>query len=500
MSAVATRRRQSRKPKAKPFTVRHFRDWAAELVLDNDEQWDVDDYFEKALRDVFAGFQVTWLVVPEENAKTTNVAGLCLYVMEFRPFASIPWAASSREQAEIGFRQAAGFVYRSDRLRNVFRCQEGYRRIRSLDGESRMQVFPADDRTGDGIIPVGLAILDELHRQRDMALYRTWLGKLGKTGAQLIAPSTAGEVGSEFEEERRQMRISASKTTRSGCYIRAERLLEGERLSVLHEYALPDGADIEDIALVKAANPSPRITAKRLRTKRALPGMTPQHWARFTCNLASRTSMAAITEAEWARAISDESMPKDEPIWAGLDVAWKWDTTALVPLWMRDPEFRLFGPATILEPPRDGSSLDPLLVEKALLDLHERNPLHTVVMDTSKAEQLASWVESELGARVIDRTQSNPMAALDYARFMEALRQGWLHHAGDTGLTQHALNAVARQLPGGDIRFDRPHESRRGSSAQHAARVIDALSAASMVHTSAAAELVEPEPVSWRVH
>jgi phage terminase large subunit-like protein len=68
--------------------------------------------------------------------------------------------------------------------------------------DSRIQVFASDDRTGDGVIPGGIAILDELHRHRDLKLYETWKGKLKKRDAQIIVISTAGEVGSEFEEER----------------------------------------------------------------------------------------------------------------------------------------------------------------------------------------------------------------------------------------------------------------------------------------------------------
>jgi phage terminase large subunit-like protein len=505
MPAVATKpRARTKRAKARPprpFTIPHFKAWAAELTLDNGEPWLLEPFQESFLRDVFAGFPVCWLVVPEGNGKTTTVAGLALYTIEHLDGAYVPVAASSREQAEWIYRQAEGFVFRNG-LRGTFRPLEGYRRIRCDEQGSRMQVMAADDRSGDGIIPGGLAILDELHRHKDLKLYRTWMGKLEKRNAQLVVISTAGEVGSEFELERTALRQGATKVARRsrGCFVRVEKRLGRQRLAVLHEWAVPEGGDIEDLALVKLANPHAGVTADYLGRKRALPGMTVAHWSRFTCNLASRSEMAAVTEAEWHAAMTQEEIPAGEPIWAGLDLGWKHDTTALVPLWIRDADFRLFGPAEILVPPRNGNSLDPAKVEDALLRVHGRNPIHTVVMDMTSGEQLASWIEAELGATVIDRTQSNAMAALDYARFMEALRKGWLHHTGDPGLTQHVLNAIARILPGGDARFDRQHASRRGSTAMHAVRVIDALIAAAMAHTSAAAELREPEPTSWRAH
>ena len=496
---TAGRGTRPRKPKAavaapQPFTVAHFRSWAAELVLDSGEYVTVEPFQAEFLEDVFAGKPECWFVVPEGNGKTTIVALLALYHCEFRPFASVPVAASSREQAEILYRQAEGFVLRSPRLNERvhsavaaakgkqktdvprFLCLEGYRRI-NHHGGGRIQVFAADDRTGDGVIPT-LGILDELHRHRDMALYRTWAGKLQKRGGQVVTISTAGEPGSEFEVTRERIRQQSAEVTRTGSHIRAV----SPRVA-LHEWAVPEKADPENFAVVKAANPFRGITVESLAEKYASPTMTLSHWMRFACNRPTRADNAAITEAEWSRAKVDDEIPAGEPIWLGADIAWKWDTSAFVPLWMRDHEYRLLGPASVLVPPRDGSSLDPAKVERALILIHERNPIHTVVMDVSRAEQLGMWIESELGATVIDRAQTNVLAVQDYDRFMEALRKGWLHHTGDAALTSHALNAIARVLPQGDARFDRSSQTRQ--SADQDRRVIDALTAAAMVHAQA---------------
>jgi phage terminase large subunit-like protein len=427
------------------------------------------------------------------------VAGLALYHCEHRPHASVPIAASSREQAEIMYRQAEGFVLRSERLYTTvhsaiqaakgkrktqiprFVCLEGYRRINHFAG-GRIQVFAADDRTGDGVIPT-LGIIDEMHRHRDLALYRTWAGKLQKRGGQIVGISTAGEPGSDFEQTRDLIRQKATQTLRKGSFIRA-----GSSRLVLHEWSLPAKADPDDIKAVKSANPFSGVTVPMLKQKYASPTMTMEHWLRYVCNRPTRSQFAAIQEAEWRAAATKDEIPEGEPVWLGLDVAWKQDTTAAVPLWFRDEHYRLFGPATVLIPPRDGTSLDPLKIEAALLEIHGRNPIHTVVMDTSRAEQLGQWIESEIGAVVIDRSQTNAFAAQDYERFMDALRNGWLKHAGDADLTSHALNAIARVLPYGDARFDRPSQSR--NAAEQDRRVIDALIAAAMAHSQAAIPVV----------
>ncbi len=473
-------RERNRLSDLEPFTIGHFREWASKLILDNDEPWELEPFQESFVDDLFQGFKVAWLIVPEGNGKTTLVAGLALYVIEFKTDAYVPVAASTRDQAEWIYRQAAGFVTRSEGAER-YKCLEGYRRIRFDATTSRIQVFAADDRGGDGIIPGGYAFLDELHRHKDLALYRTWQGKLWKRKAQLIVISTAGELGGDFEEERERFRTTADEVSREGAFVRALNTRAG---AVLHEWALPEQDDHEDLELVKAANPFSGVTTEYLAEKRELPGMTMQHWLRFTCNRAARSEDAAIQEAEWFAASTEDRIPEGEPVWAGLDVAWKWDTTALVPFWFRDHKYRLLGPATILTPPRDGTSLDPYLVERALLELHERNPIHTLVMDVSFAEQLAEWASSSIGCVVIDRVQSNALAAQEYERFMEALRMGWLKHAGDAGLTRHALNAIARILPQGDARFDRPSQVRKGGDQDM--RVVDALKAAAMVNAQAA--------------
>lgn len=459
------------------FTLEHFREWASGLTLDNGEPWELEPFQEALIEDVFSGVPECWLVVPEGNGKTTLIAGLALYHCAFRTSAWVPVAASSREQAEILYRQAEGFVIRTPALQKLFKCQEGYRRIKCPEMGSRIQVFAADDRTGDGVIPT-LCLVDELHRHRDLRLYRTWRGKLEKRQGQIVAISTAGEPGGEFETTRERIR-QLGTVERDGSFVRAS-----SPELVLHEWAVSEDGDVEDLDVVKSANPFSGVTLGALRRKRESPTMTLGHWRRFVCNLPTRSDQAAIQEKEWFLAQTRTQIPPGEPVWVGLDVAWNWDTTAAVPLWWRDDEFRLLGPATVLVPPRDGTSLDPARVERALVEIHHRNPIHTVVMDPSKAEQLATWIESEFDTTVVSRQQTNAFAVNDYQKFMEALREGWLKHTGDEELTQHALNAIARVLPHGDARFDRPSQSRAASLQDR--RVIDALTAAAMVHSAAA--------------
>lgn len=467
-------------------TLRHFERWAEDVILDTDEAWVLEDFHRRYLVDVLDhGYRQAWLMIGEGNTKTTTLAGLALYHIQYRQGGRVPVAASARDQAFEMYLQGQGMVDRSPELQPVFDCLEGSRMIRCRAQASRMQVYAADDRTGDGVIYT-LALVDELGRHRDMRMYRTWAGKKNKrAGAQIAGISAAGEPGSEFEIAKRAMRQGATERTDEPGYVRAAL----GRESVLHEYALPEDASVEDYDAVKLANPFSAITTEQLKAKRADPTMTVTHWTRMTCNRAVRGANAAVNELAWLQCETTKWAEPGTPLWYGLDVGWVTDTTALVPFWPRDEEFRVIGQATILEPPRDGQHLDPGLVEQALVEAHEVNPVSVLVMDMTRAEQLAAWAAAELGAEVVDRTQSNALAALDYERWMDAMRAGYLWHLADPDLTKHVLNAIARSLPNDKTRFDRPVRARTNTGTVQDLRVIDGLTAASQVHGVWAAEL-----------
>lgn len=465
----------------RPFTVDHFRRYTRLLVLDTGDNWEIEAFQLEVAADIFAGIPEVWMVVPEGNGKTTLMSALALYHGDYTETAEVLMAAASRDQAGLLFNQAAGFVLRSAGFEKRFRVFEGYRRIKCLRSHGRIQVFAADDRTGDGVIPT-LALLDELHRHRDLALYRTWRGKLAKRNGQLVTISTAGEPGTEFEDARARAIKSASSLSRDGFYTRA-----ASEDMVIHDFSVPKGADVEDMGVVKAANPLKAITVTDLAKKRRSPAMTLNHWQRFVCNQAVRSEETAIDPVEWAGCGTGDRIPEGQPVDVGADFGWKHDTTALVPLWMESEERRWLGRPEILIPPRDGSFLSPQEVKAAFRAIHARNPIRSVVIDPDRAAEITEWLEQELGVEVVEYSQTTQPMVLAYERFVEAVRNRWLLHGRDEEFTEHVLNAVAKTMPDGSARFDRPSSSR--AQAGQRRRVIDALIAAAMVHSVAVAEM-----------
>lgn len=482
--------RTARKP-LRPFTVDHFRAYTSLMVLDTGENWLVEDFQLEIAGDVFSGVDEFWVVIPEGNAKTTLMAGIGLYHGDYTPTAEVLLAAASRDQAGLLFSQAAGFVERSPGFMERFRVFEGYRRIKCLRSSGRLQVFAADDRTGDGVIPT-LGLVDEPHRARSLALVRTWRGKLQKRGGQLGLLSTAGEPGTEFEDARQRSIADAAEVTVDGFHTRA-----AGAYSVIHDWSVPRGEDVTDMAVVKRANPLSTITPQSLAKKYASPTMTETHWRRFVCNQAVRGEETAINSQEWALLGSGEEIPDGELVDVGVDLGWKHDTTAIVPLWMPEPERRVVGEPQILTPPRDGTSLDPSVIKHAFREIHERTPIRYAVMDPDRGAEIAAWLEDELGVEVVEHGQSHQPMTLAYDRLMEAIRNRWITHPRDSELTEHVLNAIARTLPDGRAKFDRPSTSRAQSGQRR--RVIDGLIALAMVHSVAVAESGAPAPFVFEV-
>jgi phage terminase large subunit-like protein len=483
--ATRTSRRSAGAP-PKPFTVDHFRLYARKLVLDSGDSWEPEDWQLEVIEDIFDGMQQIWLIVPQGNGKTTLMGGLALYHADFTPSPWVPIGAAGAKQARILYTKAEEFVQRTPALYKRFKPQPGYLRIQSrVNGGWGIQVYAADKDTGEGIIPT-LCLVDEPHAQRDLGLYRVWRGKLRKRGGQIAAISTAGEPGTDFEDTRDKIRDGA----RERRQMRPGHMRYESARIVMHEFKV-DPSKVRDLDAVKAANPLSTITKDQLAEFLEDDTLDwGEDWLRRTCNIPARSSKAAISEPDWDAAYTEERIPKGVPIWVGLDVAWVLDTTALQPLWMRSNDLRLLGEPCILEPPRDGTMLAVDDVKSAFLEMQAHNPLEAVVMDTSKAEDLAQWISDELGATVVDRQQSNEWAIKDYEAFTEALREGWLKHTGDRGLRRHVMNAIARKLPSDKYRFDRPTPSRNAAKQDH--RVIDALTAAAMVNQQAAGGVTEP--------
>jgi phage terminase large subunit-like protein len=476
------------------------------VELDTGDRWRVEPFQRAAIEDLCAGVDVLWWEMPEGNGKSSTLAGLALAHLFFTPEANLPIAASSAQQATVLLRQATGMIARSDDLAGAFRPLEGSKRIDCPGSGGQLKIHAADAGTGDGVIP-SLAILEELHRHPSLDLYRTWRGKLAKRRGQLVIISTSGAPESEYEVAKE---AAIARCGEMGSVERTPGLLVARMPGfAMRVHGIAAGEDSDDLEAVKRANPLSSITVETLREKRQDPNFLRSHWDRFTCGRPARVEESAVNEQEWL-ALEREDIPPGVEVAVGVDFGWKFDTTALVPLWMPSPDQRVLGTPTIIVPPRDGTSTSTAVVREAFIRLRERNPISVVAMDPAAGgRQFGEWLESPptadgsvrwedgggLGVEVVEVSPGNATQCAAYAVFMEAIRTGVLHHPHDPDLTRHVLNARAKLVTHDRYRFDRPVTSRHARLQD--SRVIDALIAASIVHWQQTAGL-DDDSDPWR--
>lgn len=254
----------------------------------------------------------------------------------------------------------------------------------------------------------------------------------------------------------------------------------------LHEWALDAGQDLDDLDLVRTANPASWQTVERLRERHDSPSTTPWQWARFACGVWLKGQDTVIQPGDWD-ALPIALIPPGSPVTVGWDLAWRGrDSTALVPVWFESAERRVIGDPIVLTPP-EGGMLDDRDVLKAILSFRDQRGyrIDAVVYDPNAgAAALAQQISRDHGLVLVEHSQHDGPMSLADGRLLEALRRRELMHSGHPVLRQHVLNAIEKPVSGGGFRFTRPKTGPR--------RPIDCLTALSIAHSVAVAESTKP--------
>lgn len=500
-------RRKSVKQKALPKIYKHpeleaFAGFCELLILDSGKRMVLEPFQRRIAKSILVDKIVeTTVSIPKGNAKTTLLAAIALWHILITPEARCYIGAASAQQAGEMFKHAWGFVRRAaakgEELAKLVNVQKGYKKIETADGEGFLEVRAADANTQDGVGPT-LALVDEYHRHPNDNLYGVFRDGLDKRDGQLVTISTAGDdEDSPLGRLRANLRQHVVAT--DGRYIYC---YDKEGGAVLHEWALTDDDDPNDLATVKLANPLSTITSQKLRRRRSSPSMTNGKWNRFTCNLWGQGDEAAITKIAWGAVHDPEAeIPEDVEIHLGVDLGWKWDTTAMVPVWWCEESQRwIIGQVTILVPPRDGSRMADGKVWAALRWYAERYRVTIVIDPNAGGIEFAPKIEENLGVEgdengvteVIEHAQAaTPMAAASMLT-VEMISTGAFAHGGDPEYTKQMLAAVAEPVMGDDelYRFDKPRtrrSARRKRGEEREFRCIDAAIATAMALRVAAA-------------
>lgn len=392
------------------------------------------------LNSYFDDARETLILLPKKNGKSTTLGALALFHLLSTPDADCIIVAASREQAEIILRQAHGFVRRSEALSERLTLKQ--REIVYPKLRGRIQVRASDVDTVDGWLGT-LALIDELHRHKKPDLYGILRDGLGGRKGQMITISTAGADQNSVLWKMRQAALDAGTTT-DGAYTRG-----GTDAFVLHEWSLPADADLDDIELVKTANPLEAMTVERLRERHDSPSMVPWQWARFAANIWTQGEEAWLPIGVWDQyAVPGGRIPDNAPVWVGVDLGLKHDSAAIVAIAEGSPGGTYFAEAVILTPPGDGRSLDISAVEEAVRDCAKRFDVQQVAYDPWRFERSAQMLGDE-GLLMVEHPMTNARMAPASEALHEAIMRGTIFHSGDPKFTAHVNAGVPTETERG---------------------------------------------------
>lgn len=438
-----------------PAQLEFFEGFCRRLSLEDGSPFVLYPEQRVMLADYFGGAQETLILIPKKNGKTTLLAALGLFHLTVTDDAACFIGASSRDQAAILYQQARGFVSRSKWLQKHVVVRGGSYEIRSSRDLGSLRVLAADANTADGVIPT-LALVDELHRHKNSDLYAVFRDGLGPRHGQMITISTAGDDENSPLGQLRQAAHKLPDQVQDGAYRYARK--EG---FALHEWAIQPQDDRDDLDLVLQANPAPWQTIDSLRARKESPSTRSWEWARYACGLWVFGEESAVSEKEWRECADPDALIADGTpgVLVGIDLGWKWDTTAMVPV-LRDGESFTVHPPTIVVPPRDGTSTPMEDIWGPIEDMALRWPEVTFVLDPEAGgEQLAQRIDNELpNVRVATHSQKASPMALAAQRLSDAIAEGRLRHPDDEDMNAQVLAAAARPV-GEGFRFTK-HKKR----------------------------------------
>jgi phage terminase large subunit-like protein len=416
-----------------------FRRFCAALVLDNGKPMVLEPFQERLLGDYFEGTRETAVLVSKKNAKTTTLAALALFHLLSVPEAECVIAASSRDQAQILFDQAVGFVKRSPGLQKRVTVKRGYREIRAKDG-GRIRVLAADADTADGVIPT-LALVDELHRHKSAELYHVFRDGLGPRQGRMLTISTAGDDDASPLGELRSAAYTLPVRERDGAY---RRCASADGAFVLHEWALEPGADVDDMELVKTANPASWHTLESLRERHDSPSTTSWLWKRFACGIWVRGGAEKWMEpATWDACAEERAIPDGADVVLGFDGSFNMDATAIVAVQVGEPphlDVVKVWERTAEMP--DDWTVPIADVEHEIRQACKRWRVLELVADPYRWQRSLEILRDEHVAGEVVEYPSRMIPAT--TRFAEAVANKALTHSGDPDLARHVDNAVLR--------------------------------------------------------
>ncbi len=310
------------------------------MIETEDEQpFHLEGWQKLVLLAYFAGIAEILILIPKGNGKTCLLAALAVFHLLTEKHPEVYIGASNKTQAATMYNEAR----RMSQLHPAWRkkliprastkhiyvgrnAEGGFLRVLSSD-RLKAGEEGGDEGSGslEGIKPT-LGLVDELHAHVNDAIYAAIQGALHKRNGQMLTISTAGAEGSVLRRV-----LDAAKKLR-GLITRGRLTVACTATFALFEWALNEKDDVDNMKVVKMANPSSFVTTKKLKDLRGSPSMTDTRWARRHCNRWVRSEGGWLEPALFDVCEREDLQepPRDKPLILGYDHARSYDEAALV--------------------------------------------------------------------------------------------------------------------------------------------------------------------------
>lgn len=413
--------------------------------------------------------KTVFLMLPRGNRKTSLAAALSLLHVigpEKVPAGQVIFAASDREQAGIGFREAAEIIRSDKRLIAATRIHDAFnsaKQITDISSSARLRAVSSDGRAQHGTTP-NFVLADEIHAWAGRDLWEALRSGMAKTDdALMIVATTAGR---------------GSDTLAAEQYEYARRVALGEVvnpefLPVI--FAADPDEDWQDEAVWHRVNPGLAHGFPSLSGLRSLAAEAKDHPAerysfqQFNLNIWHGNSRDPLFSMETydARCFDDDEADLEAlPCWIGVDMALSGDTAAVVAAWMHSdgqisikPQFFVPGDALKERGDQDGAPyerwrdagqliatpgpiIDAETVEDYLREMAARHDVQEIAFDPHLARKMMQALHDD-GLPVVEMRQA-PLTMGVAAGDLERIVNGNLiRHAGHPMLRHHFDNVVA---------------------------------------------------------
>ena len=402
-------------------------------------------------------FRDVYVFVPRKNGKTTEMAGVSLFMLEMdgEPGAQVYMAATKMDQAKLMYNDSVNMVKSSGVLsRHIKLLKDG---AYSQAGRNILKPLGRDSKSMDGFNPHAV-MLDELHAQKTSEVYDVMKSAIGARRNPMIwMITTAGFDLSSFGYEMHRYAESVLQGT----------IQDDDFLAIV--YTVDDQEAWDDPLEWRKANPNYGVSIYQDGMERDCERARKQpsqqvNFKTKRLNIWCSSGSTWIPLERW-RDCADGKMKLEDfhgqPCWIGIDLAEKNDVVALCLVFRQGKRFfvfpRLYQNAYQIAQPEnqhyrtfvamgdlietEGNTIDLEIIRQDLLELKARFKVQEVAYDPRFSSYLATTLIKD-GLPMVEITQRSTFFTQPINEIESLVMSGNLHHDGNRMMEWMMTNVV----------------------------------------------------------